>query len=138
MNREWARRWISLFADRTDELLTLYADQFEFEDVNLDVRIINNKAALREFFLNFVSANSEESYNRFNVFDYVGDSTLGVVQWTWDAKHAEDFLGMPAAGKETSTRGITMLAFRSGKIVQERAIWDVLPVLRQLDVLPRL
>ncbi len=138
MNHAWAQYWITLFADRTDELITLYADQFEFEDVNLGVHITNDKIALRQFFLNFVSNNSEQSYNRLNVIDYVGDERLGIVQWTWDAKHAGDFLGVPAAGKVTSTRGMTMLGFRGGKIVQERAIWDVLPVMRQLGIMPSL
>ena len=138
MNREWAQYWITLFADRTDELLTLYADQFEFEDVNLGTRISNDKTALREFFLNFISQDPEDSYNRFNVFDYLGDEKLGIVQWTWDAKHAGDFLGIAAAGKVTSTRGMTVLGFRSGKIVLERAIWDVIPVMRQLGALPSL
>ena len=135
MNRKWAENWIALFADRTDELITLYADHFEFEDVNLGVRISNDKAQLREFFLNFVSNSTGNSYNRLTVFDYVGDERLGVVQWTWEAKHASDFLGIPASGKETSTRGMTVLGFSGRKIVLERAIWDVLPVMRQLGVL---
>src|SRR3546814_3198154 len=39
MNKQWAQYWIGLFADGTDELMTLYAPEFQFEDVNFDLRI---------------------------------------------------------------------------------------------------
>lgn len=133
MNREWAQYWISLFADRTDELMTLYSEKFEFEDVNFDLRINDDLGALRQFFSGFVIENPEESYNRFDVFDYVGDNRLGSFQWTWESKHAGDFLGVPAAGKTTKTRGVTVMGWNEdGKIVLERSIWDALPVLQQL------
>ncbi|MES2258576.1 MAG: ester cyclase [Pseudomonadota bacterium] len=136
MNLEWSQHWISLFANRTDELMSLYSPTFQFEDVNFDVRIDNDLAALRGFFSGFVVADPALSYNRFDVFDYVGDDRLGSFQWYWEAKHAGDFLGVPAAGKVTRTRGVTVMGWKDGKIVLERSIWDALPVLRQLGQLP--
>lgn len=138
LNKIWAQNWIEMFAGRTDELLECYADEFEFEDVNLAVKIRGDKTALRAFFLNFASNDSADSYNRFNVFDYVGDDITGVVHWIWEAGHAGDFLGLPAAGFQTSTRGMTVLEFSEGKIVRECAIWDALPVLRQIGAIPSL
>ncbi|HSV70715.1 MAG TPA: ester cyclase [Methylibium sp.] len=135
MNLKWSQYWIGLFADRTDELMTLYAPQFEFEDVNFDLRISNDLAALRRFFSAFVITDPSKAYNRFDVFDYVGDERLGSFQWTWEAKHAGDFLGVPAAGKTTKTRGVTVMGWQDGKIVLERSIWDAAPVLRQLGAL---
>src|SRR3546814_17569668 len=39
MNLEWAQYWIGLFADGTDELMTLYNPQFHFEDINFGLEI---------------------------------------------------------------------------------------------------
>jgi steroid delta-isomerase-like uncharacterized protein len=136
MNLNWAQYWIGLFADRTDELMSLYADDFQFEDVNLGVAINGDLAALRQFFSGFVIADPAESYNRFEVFYYVGDDRLGSFRWTWETRHAGDFLGVPARGKVTKTRGVTVMGWKDGKIILERSIWDALPVLRQLDVIP--
>lgn len=135
MNLQWAQYWIGLFAGGTDELMTLYADKFQFEDVNFDLRIDSDLPALRAFFSGFQVADPDKSYNRFDVFDYVGDDRLGSFQWTWEAKHAGDFLGIDAAGKTTRTRGLTVMAWQDGKIVLERSIWDAAPVLRQLGAI---
>ena len=136
MNLQWAQYWIGLFADRTDELMTLYSPTFEFEDINFGTRISNDLAALRTFFEGFIIEDESKSYNKFDVFDYVGDDKLGSFQWTWETKHAGDFLGVPAAGKVTRTRGVTVMAWKDGKIVLERSIWDAIPVLQQLGTIP--
>lgn len=137
MNKEWAQYWIGLFADGTDELMTLYNPRFEFEDVNFDLRINSDLPALRKFFEGFVIEDPELSYNRFDVFDYVGDNRLGSFQWTWETKHPGDFLGVPAKGKITKTRGVTVMGWdEDGKIVLERSIWDAVPVFQQLGVIP--
>jgi steroid delta-isomerase-like uncharacterized protein len=136
MNLKWSQYWIGLFAHGTDELMTLYSPIFEFEDVNFDLRISNDLVALRGFFEGFIIADPSKSYNKFDVFDYVGDERLGSFQWTWETKHAGDFLGVPAAGKVTKTRGVTVMGWKDGKIILERSIWDAIPVLRQLGRIP--
>lgn len=133
MNLKWAQHWIGLFANQTDELMTLYSPTFQFEDVNFGVQIKDDLVALRKFFSGFVISNPELSYNKFDVFDYVGDDKLGSFQWTWETKHAGEFLGMPAAGKVTKTRGVTVMGWKDGKIVLERSIWDAIPVYQQLQ-----
>jgi steroid delta-isomerase-like uncharacterized protein len=136
MNLKWSQYWIGLFAGNTDELMSLYSPRFQFEDVNFDLRINNDLAALRKFFEGFQIADPSKSYHRFEVFDYVGDERLGSFQWTWESKHAGDFLGVPAAGKITKTRGVTVMGWQDGKIVLERSIWDAVPVLKQLGAIP--
>ena len=136
MNLKWSQYWIGLFASNTDELMSLYSPRFEFEDVNFDLRISNDLPALRRFFEGFQIADPTKSYNKFDVFDYVGDERLGSFQWTWETKHAGDFLGLPAAGKITKTRGVTVMGWDNRKIILERSIWDALPVLRQLGAIP--
>lgn len=136
MNLKWCQHWIGLFAGGTDELMTLYSPNFEFEAINFDLRISKDLPALRRFFSGFQIADPTKSYNKFDVFDYVGDERLGSFQWTWETKHAGDFLGLPAAGKITKTRGVTVMGWDNGKIILERSIWDALPVLRQLKAIP--
>lgn len=137
MNLQWSQYWIELFADKSEELITLYADKFEFEDVNLGVHIIDDLPAMKTFQTQFLVADPSQSYNKFDVFEYVGDERLGSFQWTWETKHAGDFLGVAAAGKTTKTRGVTVMAWdENGKITLERSIWDAVPVLRQLEAIP--
>lgn len=137
MNLKWAQYWIGLFADGTDELMTLYDPGIQFEDVNFGLQINGDLAALRSFFEGFIIEDPAASYNKFDVFDYVGDDRLGSFQWTWETKHAGDFLGIPAAGKITKTRGVTVMGWNEqGKIVLERSIWDAIPVFQQLGAVP--
>lgn len=137
MNLEWCQRWIGLFAKKPDELIKLYSPEFLFEDINMGVRIENDLAALKAFQEAFVITNPEESYNHFEVFDYVGDKRLGSFQWTWEAKHAGDFFKVPAAGKISKTRGVTVMGWDgNGKITLERSIWDAWGVLEQLGAVP--
>lgn len=137
MNKDWAQYWINLFSAKTDELMSLYSPEIHFEDVNFGLTIDKDLAALRGFFENFQVKDRSQSYNDFDVFDYVGDDRLGSFQWTWEAKHAVEFLGVPAAGKTTKTRGVTVMGWdENGKIVLERSIWDAVPVLKQLGAIP--
>lgn len=137
MNRDWAQYWINLFSNKTDELMTLYSPEIHFEDVNFGLTIDKDLMALRGFFENFVIADRSQGYNDFDVFDYVGDNRLGSFQWTWETLHSGDFLGVPAAGKVTKTRGVTVMGWdENGKIILERSIWDAIPVMQQLGVLP--
>ncbi|WP_068072307.1 ester cyclase [Novosphingobium lentum] len=137
MNRDWAQYWINLFSSKTDELMSLYSPEIHFEDVNFGLTIDKDLGALRGFFENFVNPDRSVSYNDFDVFDYVGDNRLGSFQWTWETKHAGDFLGVPAAGKVTKTRGVTVMGWdENGKIVLERSIWDAIPVMQQLGAIP--
>ena len=137
MHKAWTQYWINLFKDGTDKLMTLYSPQFLFEDVNFGLRIENDLPALRQFFENFNNVDESISYNKFDVFDFVGDDRLGHFQWTWETKHAGDFLGVPAAGKITKTRGVTTMGWNAdGKIVLERSLWDAVAVYSQLGAVP--
>ncbi|MEC9359242.1 MAG: ester cyclase [Pseudomonadota bacterium] len=136
MTLEWCQYWIGLFAKEPDELIGLYSPEFLFEDINMGVRIENDLPAMKAFQAGFIVENPELSYNKFDVFDYVGDRRLGSFQWTWETKHAGDFLGVPAAGKVTKTKGVTVMGWdENGKIVLERSIWDAWAVLQQLDAI---
>jgi steroid delta-isomerase-like uncharacterized protein len=137
MNLEWCQYWIGLFAKKPDELISLYSPTFLFEDINMGIRIENDLVAMKAFQAGFIVTDPSVSYNKFDVFDYVGDRRLGSFQWTWETRHAGDFFGVPAAGKVTRTKGVTVMGWNDeGKITLERSIWDAWSVLEQLGAVP--
>jgi steroid delta-isomerase-like uncharacterized protein len=58
-----------------------------------------------------------------------------VIEWEWRGRHVGEFLGVPAAGKETAVRGMTFHTYENGKIVREATFWDAVTALQQLGVL---
>jgi steroid delta-isomerase-like uncharacterized protein len=138
MNLQYCQHWIGLFGHAPEELISLYSPKFLFEDINMGIRIENDLAAMKTFQAAFINSNPAESYNKFDVFEYIGDKRLGSFQWTWEAKHSGDFFGVPAKGKVTRTRGVTVMGWdENGKINLERSIWDAWGVLEQLGAVPK-
>lgn len=66
-------------------------------------------------------------------FDY---DEWGYLQWVWKAQHNADFFGIPAAGKSTTTRGVTFQCYRKGKIVRCQTFWNFRDFAIQLGVIP--
>jgi steroid delta-isomerase-like uncharacterized protein len=59
-----------------------------------------------------------------------------IMHWLWKVQHNADFLGMPAKGKTTHTRGVTHHLYKNGKIVQEYSYWNYRDIAIQLGTLP--
>jgi steroid delta-isomerase-like uncharacterized protein len=59
-----------------------------------------------------------------------------VMNWVWKATHNMDFLGLPAKGKTTHTRGITFHCYKNRKIVREFTYWNFRGVAIQLGAFP--
>lgn len=136
MNQQWAQAWIKRFDRQLDDLMSLYSPQFYFIDINFELEIVNDLDALRNFFSVFDNSNRDVKYDDFDVFDYAGDKHRGTFQWTWKARHENDFLGIPAAGIETETRGMTLMEWdENGKIIREESIWDLVRILKTLGVI---
>lgn len=131
MNLKWAKRWLA-FEGGIDKVMEMYADDVEFEDIIFGEKI-SSKAKLREFLGAFTDPKAE--IHKFAALSYTGGPEGGAVEWTWNAKHAGDFMGVPAAGKETNTRGVSILTFKGGKIASQHDYWDVAAVFRQLGAI---
>jgi len=135
MNLEWEQDWLQQFNNDLERLMRNYTDTFEYEDMNLGVRIVNDKAKLTQLFKTFENVDPKASKHYFNAVRYHGDKRGGALEWTWEIHHTTDFLGLPAAGKTTTVRGITIHAFdENGKIIVERSLWDTASLLRQLGL----
>jgi steroid delta-isomerase-like uncharacterized protein len=131
MNLAWAKEWFSIFASASgiDKMGNYYNEDVQFEDV-VFAHKENGLANLRKFFAGFSSPNAGE--NVFTVTAYSGGSEGGAVEWTWQAKHAADFMGVPAKGKQTMVKGVSVVTFRNGKIASQHDYWDANTVIQQL------
>lgn len=87
--------------------VSLYADDFTFEDVILQQRIAD-KRHLHTFFTNFVNTDLALGIHAFMPRATPAQQKCGTIQGRWKAPHAGDFMGFPAAGKQTVTRGMTL------------------------------
>lgn len=134
MNLEWEQNWLEQFDNRLEELMANYPEDFEYEDMNLGVRIDNDKPALRRLFQTFENKDPDASKHYFNATRYHGDEHGGVLEWTWEIHHSTDFLGLPSTGRTTNVRGMTIHKFRDGKIILERSLWDTAALMRQLGM----
>jgi steroid delta-isomerase-like uncharacterized protein len=61
-----------------------------------------------------------------------GDKVL--LRWTCKGSHKGTFVGKPATGKSITADGLTVMIFRSGKIVEEWTHWGALKVLQELGI----
>ena len=130
MNLAWAKEWLGSFsAAGMEKAMGMYADDVQFEDVTFAHKV-NGKAELRKFFAGFVDPAAGE--HNFTVTGYSGNADGGAVEWTWQAKHAGDFLGVPAKGKETTVKGVSVLTFKNGKIASQHDYWDANTAVQQL------
>jgi len=130
MNSDWAKEWIGNLG--TGKLLAMYDEEVKFEDVILG-HSANNKTELIAFFVSM--GGPDAGQHSFTFDSYTGDASGGVVEWSWHLIHGRDFLGVPAAGKETTVRGVSIMAFKGDKIALHRDYWDAASALRQLGVL---
>jgi steroid delta-isomerase-like uncharacterized protein len=132
MNAAWAKEWAASFTN-VEKLMDMYADDADFEDVIIAHKE-RGKAAIKKFFA--AAGNPLYAENTFAAVDYSGNADGGVVEWTWEARHAAGrILGVAAKGKETTTRGASVLTFRNGKIATQRDYWDAAAILRQLGAI---
>jgi steroid delta-isomerase-like uncharacterized protein len=136
MNFAWAHIWIKTFAESADKVVELYADPFLFEDLLLGQQITDKEELCRAF---KVFENTDPpgpaGTNVFDILRYTGDAQHGVIEWIWRGRHVSDFLGVPAAGRETVVRGMTFHTYENGKIVREATFWDAVTALQQLGAL---
>ena len=132
MNDAWATDWLRRFSSsEPTSLLDLYGEGARFEDITLSQRV-QGKRKLHVFFADFM--NPADRQNSFTLVGYVGDGGGGAIEWTWTARHNADFLNVPARGKETSVRGVSVIRFEGGKIVDQRDYWDARTLVQQLGV----
>ena len=130
MNDAWATDWLRRFSgDNPTSLMDLYSEQARFEDITLS-QTVRGRPELREFFTGFM--NPAHRQNTFTLITYIGAAGGGAIEWTWTARHRASFLNLPAEGKETRVRGVSVIRFETGKIIEQRDYWDARTLMQQL------
>jgi steroid delta-isomerase-like uncharacterized protein len=66
------------------------------------------------------------------VEDVFATGDKGVLRWSGVMKHTGDGMGMPGSGRTVRLRGITLVRFAGGKVVESWDNWDQLGMLQQI------
>ena len=129
IDEQWARRWCeAMSSGDTQAALEFYADDVEFEDVPFGA------TAKGEGFLPVMEHFVGSGNNSFTFVRFSGGPEGAAVEAIWRASHQQDFLGVPAAGKQTEVRLVTVLGFDAeGRISRHCDYWDARAVLAQLE-----
>ena len=74
----------------------------------------------------------------FTIEDMIAEGDKVVVRWIGRVVHQGVFLGIPPTGKSATYSGIDIYKLRNGKMAEHWDIVDVLSLLQQLGVIPKL
>jgi predicted ester cyclase len=113
-----------------DDYLTLYD-----EDVTLYgyAPAPMDKSAVRGFYEG-IGAGLPNS--QIELTDTFGDGDRIVARFVQRGRHEGPLLGVSATGRDVEINGITILAFREGKVVERWASADMLGLLVQVGAVP--
>jgi steroid delta-isomerase-like uncharacterized protein len=70
------------------------------------------------------------------VEDVIAEGDKVVLRATLRGSHANDFMGVPASGKQVTATGIIIYRIEGGKIVQHWMNFDTLGLMQQLGAVP--
>jgi steroid delta-isomerase-like uncharacterized protein len=71
------------------------------------------------------------------VVDQLADGDRVVTRWVASGTHDGSLMGIPPTHRKGhGVEGITISRFRGDRIIEDRAIWDTLGLLRQIGVVP--
>jgi steroid delta-isomerase-like uncharacterized protein len=73
---------------------------------------------------------------RMHVDQVLAEKDLVAVMWTATGTNTQPGMGFPATGRRVTTTGMTLFRFATGKIVEEWSAFDMLSVLKQLQLYP--
>jgi steroid delta-isomerase-like uncharacterized protein len=129
IDEDWAQRWCAAMSSGdTEKALSFYSGNVEFEDVPFGV------TAAGEGFLPVMEHFVGSGNNSFTFARFSGGFEGAAVESIWRAAHQQDFLGVPAAGRQTEVRLVTILGFDpAGRINRHCDYWDARTVLAQLE-----
>jgi steroid delta-isomerase-like uncharacterized protein len=71
-----------------------------------------------------------------DVEDTISEGDRTVVRWVSRGTHRGDFMGIPPSGKKILVRGVSVIRFADGKIVESWDNWDKLGMLQAVGALP--
>jgi steroid delta-isomerase-like uncharacterized protein len=74
---------------------------------------------------------------QMNIVEQAAEGDVVVSRWMASGTHRGALMGVPATGRRApDVAGVTFTRFVNGRIVQDRAVWDTLGLLRGLGAIP--
>ncbi|ARZ66779.1 ester cyclase [Streptomyces sp. HU2014] len=70
----------------------------------------------------------------FTLHDQTAEGDRVATRWTWRGTHHGDFMGLAPTGRVGEMEGVTVFSFRDGRICEGWWTYDLLSLLRALDV----
>ena len=70
------------------------------------------------------------------VEETVSEGDRSVIRWRSEMTHRGEFLGVAPTGRRVMIRGISVMKFKDGKIVEGWDNWDQLGLLNQIGAVP--
>lgn len=140
MNIQFAAAWLRALSSSADDVLTFYADDFDFSDPPQDRFIRHDKLALRRAIrpLSNKDPSNGLGVHRLEALEYLGDQNAGLVVWRWQVQHADTVYGLHAAGKALETTGMSYHVYHYGKILREIVYSDQIHIAKALGFPVRL
>jgi steroid delta-isomerase-like uncharacterized protein len=113
-----------------DEYLTIYDDRVTLHGYAPQPM---DKAAVRAFYEGiFVGLPG----SRIELLDTFGSGDRVVTRFVQRGRHDGELMGVPATGRDIELNGITILAFRDGRVIERWAVADILGLLVQIGAVP--
>lgn len=74
--------------------------------------------------------------SQIQLVDTFGSGDRIAARFVQRGRHDGELMGAPATGREVEVNGITILAFRDGRVIERWAVADLLGLLVQIGVVP--
>ncbi|MFJ8816619.1 ketosteroid isomerase-related protein [Amycolatopsis thermoflava] len=133
MHQRFAIEWLKAFRESAEKVCRLYADDFLFEDLPLG-QSITDKDELHRVFAPYANDDPTNGVgiHKFTINEVIGDEHSALIRWSWQAHHADQFLGIPTGGKVVGTTGHTFHLYENGRIKRESTYWDSTSILADM------
>jgi steroid delta-isomerase-like uncharacterized protein len=133
MNQRFAIEWLKAFRESPEKVCELYADDFLFEDLMLG-QSITDKGELGRAFAPYANTDPTNGVgiHQFRIDEVIGDENTALIRWTWKAKGAAAFYGIPTNGEDVGTTGHTFHIYENGRIKRESTYWDAASILSDM------
>lgn len=113
-----------------DAYLTLYDDGVRLHGYSPSPL---DKAAVRGF---YEATFAGLPGSRIELADVFGDGDRIVARFVQRGRHDGRLMGVPPTGRDVELNGITVLAFRDGRVVERWSVADMLGLLVQIGAVP--
>ena len=123
--------WENLFEKRDIELINIDSFDPQATVVTAQGDIVGIDA-FRAYYNNYLSGFSDA---QFEIIDAFGQGNKIVKHWRFKGTHDGELFGIPATNNKVDISGITLVAMKNGKVLQEQDFFDNYSFLSQLGLL---